>query len=508
VDLSAALVQKAVLAPDALARALAGARNGDVASAALRLGLADEQALVRVVAEAYECPGVDLSRTVVPTANLAAIEPELCRERRVLPLTVGRTEIVLAMADPDDLGLADEIRFVTGRKVIRLAAVPYALDQALAALQRAGEQGQQTWRGPAAPLLPDPAAGWVAVVKPGERGASAVDLPEADEEMELVSASEVMAPFETAAPARPQPRPAPAGPLPPRQAAPAGPPAPARPQPRGAAPAPLAEEAAATVRLEGFGAGRVALVADDDPEVLKLVQTVIGKIGCVVLTAANGHQALETVREARPDLVLLDAMMPGLHGFEVCRAIKADPQLARIPVILCSAIYRGTVGEDAQVAFGADAFLEKPFRLDELTRVVRVALLGAAAETPEEKAEKAEAERCWRAAAQALGEGKEADGATWARQALARDPRSAEAHYYLGHALARQNQLFDAVAAYERAAELRPDVDATHQCLAQTYEKLGFQKSAREAWARAIETSKDPARRKTMQARLLALLGV
>jgi Tfp pilus assembly protein PilF len=63
------------------------------------------------------------------------------------------------------------------------------------------------------------------------------------------------------------------------------------------------------------------------------------------------------------------------------------------------------------------------------------------------------------------------------------------------------------VAAYERAAELRPDVDAAWQFLAQTYERLGFQKSARESWARAVEACQDPARRKAMQARLLTLLG-
>jgi CheY-like chemotaxis protein len=261
------------------------------------------------------------------------------------------------------------------------------------------------------------------------------------------------------------------------------------------------------VRLTGNAAGKVALVADDDREVLKLLSAVLSRLGCVVLEAQNGRQALEMARSARPDLVVLDAMMPGMHGFEVCRAIKADRELRVVPVILCSAIYRGTVGEDAQIAFGADAFVEKPFRVDELTRVVKVALLGAGAESPEERLMKADAERSWRAAAEALAAGKEADAVSWARAACQKDPRSAEAHYYLGHALSRQGQLYEAVAAYERAAELRPDVDAAHQCLAQTYERLGFQKSAREAWARAIETCKDPARKKAMQARLMSLLG-
>jgi CheY-like chemotaxis protein len=482
-DVAAALVQEGILAPEAVGHALAAARDGDVASAALKLGLCDEGSLVRALARAYECPGVELSRSAIPVSNLEAMAPDFCQERKVLPVAVGRSEIVLAMADPEDLSLADEVRFVTGRKILRYAAVGLAVERALAALIRAREAGQPAWRGPGAPNLSDPAAGWAAVVKPGERSLPAVDLPEADEKMELVAASEDVGPFHTP------------------------PPRPAAPPPRPAAGSGTGEVAAQTVRLSGDAAGKVALVVDDDPEVLRLAKTVLSRLGCVVLQAANGRQGLEMAREARPDVVVLDAMMPGLHGFEVCRAIKSDRDLRGTPVILCSAIYRGSAAEDAQIAFGADAFVEKPFRIDELTRVVKVALLGAAAETPEERTARAEAEKAWRGAAQSLGQGKVEEALALAQDAASRDPRSAEAHYYLGHALSRLGRLYEAVAAYERATELRPDVDAAHQCLAQSYEQLGFQKSAREAWARAIENCKDPARKKAMQARLMSLLG-
>ena len=494
-DLAGFLVQQGILTRDAVARALAAARDGDVASAALRLGLADEGALVRGLASAHECPGVDLSRSVVPCANLDAVAADFCLERRLLPVTVGRSEIALAMANPEDVAVADEVRFVAGRKVLRYAAVGLAVERALAGLARAREQRAAVWRGPAAPVLPDPASGWAALVKPDERVLPSVELPEADEKMELLGTAEAMTPFEAApTPAAPPAR---------------GPGEGWRPQPRPAAGAPRLEPAEPpTVRLDGSAAGKVALVADDDPEVLKLVSALLGKLGCVVLQAANGRQALETVREARPDLVLLDAMMPGMHGFEVCRAIKKDPALRQVPVILCSAIYRGSAGEDAQIAFGADAFVEKPFRLEELSRVVKVALLGAAAEGPEERAAREEAERAWRAAAQALAAGKAAEALELARWSCTRDPRSAEGHYYLGHALSRLGHLLEAVAAYDRSAELRPDVDAAHQCLAQTYEKLGFQKSARESWSRAIEACRDPERKKAMQARLVSLLGL
>ncbi|HET9598411.1 MAG TPA: hypothetical protein VFP65_22675, partial [Anaeromyxobacteraceae bacterium] len=122
-DLARLLVQEGVLGAEDATRAAGSARGGDVASAALELRLTDESSLVRVVARARECPAIDLSRSVIPAANLDTVSAEFCRERRVLPVSVGRIEIVLAMADPDDLPAADEVRFVTGKRVLRHAAI-------------------------------------------------------------------------------------------------------------------------------------------------------------------------------------------------------------------------------------------------------------------------------------------------------------------------------------------------------------------------------------------------
>ncbi|HEX7487389.1 MAG TPA: response regulator, partial [Anaeromyxobacteraceae bacterium] len=375
-DLSRVLVQAGILSSEEAGRASKAARGGDVASAALELRLADEAALVRGMARAYECPGIDLSRSAIPVAWLdAAGGAEFCREHRVLPVNVGRSELALAMANPDDLAAADEVRFLTGKKILRYAAVGTAIVRVLDGLERARSAGHPVWRGESAPSLPDPAGAHAAVVKPSDPIVS-VELPEVDDEMELVGIADVMEPFQGSAPAparKPDSVPAQA---PARAIAPPLPPTtPARPA---VAPAEAADRHG-TVRLEGLAIGKVALVADDDPDVRLLVATVLSKMGCVVLQAPDGLVALEMVRDAAPDLVVLDAMMPGMHGFEVCRTIKGDRALRATRVVLCSAIYRGTVGTDAQLAFGADAFIEKPFRLDELTRVFKVALVGPAA---------------------------------------------------------------------------------------------------------------------------------
>ena len=486
-DIAAHLVQAGVLPPGSAARALAAAQDGDVASAALRLGLATESALVKALADLHGCPGVDLSRSVIPTANLDVVAHGFCRQRRILPVSVGKAELVLAMADPEDYALADELRFVTGRKVLRYAAVPAAIERAIDALVREKQRFAPSWRGAEAPALPDPAAAWVGVVHPGRRG-EGIDLPEATDTIELVPVSDTLeTPFAVPSPARPV--------RPPEH------------QPRLAVVRGQQNAATTTVRLEGVGAGKLALVADPTGEARDELAELLGKLGCTVLQAANGRSALDIVREARPDVAVMEAMLPMVQGFEVCRAIKGDPVLRPTQVVLTSAIHRGTVAADAQIAFGADAFLEKPFRRDETLRVIKVLLLGGAPDPADEQKREA-ARAAWRAGAQALKLGKLEEATVLLRDACAKDDLSAEAHYYLGHALGKQGLLFEAAAAYGRSGELRPDIDAAHQYLAQTYEQLGFQKSAREAWARAIETCTDEARKKAMQARLMKLLGL
>jgi CheY-like chemotaxis protein len=482
-DVASYLVRSKTLTPEGAAQALAAAQDGDVASAALRLGLASEGALVRALVDLYDRPGVDLSCSVVPTANLTVVSHPFCRQRKVLPVSVGKAELVLAMANPEDVTLADELRFVTGRKVLRYAAVPAAIERAIDGLVREKQRLAPAWRGPQAPTLPDPGAAWVGVVH-GSGKAETSELPEAGE-IELIPISQQLeTPFAAPSPARLE-----------------------RPQELTPGAAPRAGSQHTTVRLEGVGAGKLVLVADANQETREELAGLLGKLGSTVLQAANGRAALDITREARPDLVVLEAMLPVVQGFDVCRAIKGDPVLRPTKVALTSAVHRGTAGADAQQAFGADAFLEQPLRGEEVLRVVKVLLLGPAGD-PADAARRAEAITVWRAGEAAMRQGKLEEATVLLRDACARDELSAEAHYFLGQALAKQGLLFEAAAAYARAAELRPDVDAAHVHLAQTWEQLGFKKSAREAWARAIETCTDEARKKAMQARLLKLLGL
>lgn len=114
---------------------------------------------------------------------------------------------------------------------------------------------------------------------------------------------------------------------------------------------------------------RSVLVVDDDPLTRKLASERLERRGLRVLRAADGLRALGILRTDPPDLVLLDVQMPGLSGFEVLRAVRAEPALAHIKIVAMTA---SVMPEDQgrMQREGFDAVLGKPFRRNELLRVV------------------------------------------------------------------------------------------------------------------------------------------
>jgi CheY-like chemotaxis protein len=111
------------------------------------------------------------------------------------------------------------------------------------------------------------------------------------------------------------------------------------------------------------------LVVDDDPEIVSMLSTRLTKRGYKVTTANDGHRALELAKKEKPDLVLLDVMMPGKSGWEVARALKQDPATASIKIVMVTAIGE-QVNEITSPLYGADAHIDKPFEFDRLEKVI------------------------------------------------------------------------------------------------------------------------------------------
>src|SRR4030081_1861494 len=114
----------------------------------------------------------------------------------------------------------------------------------------------------------------------------------------------------------------------------------------------------------------LVLSVDDDPADRALLRKLIPRLGYATIEAKDGLQALEMINERHPDLVLLDVMIPGLDGFEVCRRVRSQPELAGLPILLLTALDQV---EDlaAGLEAGANDFLAKPFNEVELTARVR-----------------------------------------------------------------------------------------------------------------------------------------
>ena len=112
------------------------------------------------------------------------------------------------------------------------------------------------------------------------------------------------------------------------------------------------------------------LVVDDVEKNVKLLADVLAVRGFEVSTAASGEQALEAVRDNPPDLILLDVMMPGLSGYDVCRALRADPAYALLPIVLVTALDPSQERIKGLEA-GADDFLSKPINQAELMARVK-----------------------------------------------------------------------------------------------------------------------------------------
>ena len=115
---------------------------------------------------------------------------------------------------------------------------------------------------------------------------------------------------------------------------------------------------------------QTVLVVDDEPDVVSLIERTLRSGGYEVLKAYDGIGALDVVVEEKPDLVLLDIMMPMMSGYEVCAQIKANPQTKDIPIVCLSSAHTADARAQSLKA-GAVELISKPFFPDELLAQIR-----------------------------------------------------------------------------------------------------------------------------------------
>ncbi len=460
------LLEKKQIDQEGLGKALEHQQKqgGRLASSLMELGLAGEEDLLLALGEQLGLPAVDLSRSIISLKHLDIIPEQVAVDNSIMPVLSDEERVVLAMANPGDQRTIDEVQFVTGRKVeayvVLEARLKKVIKEAYATHKR--DPSVKFYHGERAsfPDGQEQPEGYMAYVSE--------QLPEPDvsidAEEELITI-EVSLTDEIEA---------------------------AREEPSGAA---------------GEGDDRrTVLVVDDEPDILRLLEKSLTSEGFRVITASRGLEALQAVKQHAPVLVLLDAMLPEIHGFEICKKIKDSKRFGGVPVIMISAIYRGwRFAEDVKQTYGADDYFEKPFRIVPLLRRVRE-LVGAGVPSSEHQKDQQAANEAYRKGVALYKQKKHEEAEAALREACQLDPFSANVHFALANVLLARNQVYHAMKEYETTIELKPDLFAPLRNLAILYQKKGFKNKAVEMWERALRCSPEDATREQVREQLLKLL--
>jgi len=118
------------------------------------------------------------------------------------------------------------------------------------------------------------------------------------------------------------------------------------------------------------------LVIDDEPEITEIVETFLAESGYQVAVENSSANACETAKKIKPDVILLDIMMPGTDGYDVCQQLKQDPDFVDTPIIFLTGKDRA---DDQGRSFksGGDMFIKKPFSCERLLEIVNIVLMSA-----------------------------------------------------------------------------------------------------------------------------------
>lgn len=480
------LLKRRLISPEELDKQLEGqrsARDGvPLASRLASSGVVSETEVLRALSEQFGVPGIDLNQLALSLEHLNLVPREVAESSRVLPVLVRDDRLFLAMANPEDKRVIDELEFVTGRKIYPYVAVTTTLEKMIRDAYDAKEAGRTAFAGPSAPRAALERLGMSPDGRERdsvEPGAPPVVL---DEQMEESAAEAAISTSEFGE---------------------------------------LGEEVSKVERLSDelknmagiaesvSGSAKRILVVDDEVDIRKLVRRLLTDKGHAVIEADRGLMALRLVKEQTPDLILLDAMLPEIHGFDIARRIKGSEKYGSIPILMMSAVYRGwRIAEDLKANYGIEDYVEKPFRIADLVEKVTRLL----ARDPQ-KQETHDPETINRNAAKYLDEGitayknGEVDLAIGLlKKGIAIDPLAYRLRYHLALIYGKRGQFYDGITELERAVDLNPKHFPALKNLAVLYEKAGFRNKAVEMWERCVHSAPDAETRESIKAHLMKLL--
>jgi CheY-like chemotaxis protein len=494
------LLQRKLVSQQALDAALRTQRRSatpaPLASQLVDDGTVEEVDVLRALSEQHGIPGIDLTRIAIALEYLDVVPRDLSAAKLILPVLIRDDRIFLAIADPQEKNAVDEIEFVTGKKVYSYIAVHATLVKTIAAAYDAKARGERHYFGPHVPaetlrqlgLGRGEESGRPASAWPPARATPPSDAPDAvvvDAAVETAQRTSELSTSEFGIVSE---------------------------EDSGAEMLPNDPRARATQAADAVpaGGGKLILVVDDEDEIRQLLKRLLLPRGYRVIEADRGLLALRLVKKHLPGLIILDAMLPELHGFDIARRIKGSAKYGHIPIIMVSAVYRGgRVADDFKQNYGVEEYLEKPFRVASvLDAVARLLPLGGEASAPSFDPEhlSAEAEKALRDGIDAYKAGQSEAAIEHLKRGVGIDPLSYRLHFHLALLLGKKGQVCEGIQELERAIDLNPTHFSALKNLAVLYEQAGFKNKATEMWARCIAQAPDEATRGSVQSHLRQLL--
>jgi CheY-like chemotaxis protein len=407
------------------------ARKVDVDLAAVLKGLVTregEDTVLRAMVGVLGVPAVALMRSVLDTKAAGVVPRVICEREGFVPVGIDDDTLTVATSDVSDRPIFDQLRFVTGRSVVVVFAFEESVIEARRRLFDAYSTQQPLAKGPRATSDVVDLA-FVRALPPDELEI-APDEPGFEDDLVTITVADDETP--------------------------------------------------------------TALIVEDDDAIRTLLARVLVSDGFTVVEARTGQEGIDRLRTLRPSIAILDAMLPEVHGFEICRAIKLSPLFEGVPVIIISAVYKGLESAwEIEEVLHADGFVEKPFDL-QFVRTLIANLTGRSLARTAPRLEHAAAlQRAREASEQAYKAGDDHTAAAAAQAWATMDPFDPVPHMVLGNVHHRMGSPEAALRAYERAANFSPDLYGAWKNLALVAEKLGFTRKADRALARAAATAPD-----------------
>jgi DNA-binding response OmpR family regulator len=476
------LLRQRALSPEELERALAENKGGRLASRLAASGAITDVAALKALSEQHGIPGIDLGQICVRLEDLELLPREIAEKHLILPVLVRDDRLFIAMANPREKKVIDELEFVTGKKVYPYVALEGPLAAVIEEAYEKKTRGEEYYVGPHCPAEVLKKIGLSTEAAPAtdfpydlSAEARPLDAPGVvvDDEVEALSRREdVEDDFDETSP-----------------------------------------ELSVVTDLPEHGSspaatdptGKTILVVDDEAEIRKMLVRLLTRAGHHVVEADKGMAALRLVKERHPDLIVLDAMLPEVHGFEIARRIKGSQRYGQIPIIMVSAVYRGwRYAEDLKQSCGVEHFIEKPFRIAEVMAAVDACLRKQPpAEAPEVSGE---AEAALNAGVEAYKAGRLDEAIEHLKRGIAIDPLAYRLHFHLGLLYGKKGRVYDAVSELETAVDMNSRHFPAVKNLAILYQKAGFRNKALEMWERALALAPDEETKKTIREHLLNLL--